>query len=131
MNTIVQIKEFNEVLDKFFNFIDSNFPLFKSELILVKSQTEFLRRNNPRLVVEKIIKPLIPFKKQLMECDEKFFLDYEKMIDKNDVSKKDLIKIMKIKNIWNSPNTTDKQKAYLWYYLQNLIKTGERVIKNE
>ena len=39
-----------------------------------------------------------------------------------------LILISKVKNIWVSSNINNKQKAYIWLYLQKLIQAGEKVI---
>ena len=55
MSKIVQIKIFNDVLDQFLEYLESNFPMFKSDLVLTRSTVEFVRKSNPRLAVEQYI----------------------------------------------------------------------------
>ena len=69
MNKIVQIKIFNDILDQFFEFLETNFPFFKSDIMLTRSTAEFIRRSNPRLVVEQFMSLVGPYNQQIFECD--------------------------------------------------------------
>lgn len=126
MNKIVQIKIFNDILDQFFDYLEQAFPLHKSDIILTRSATEFIRNSNPRLVVEQFMTFTAPYKKYIFDCNEEFFLNFEcNML--NDLSKENIMAGMKIKAIWQSSDITDHQKAYIWMFFQKLIKAGEKV----
>jgi hypothetical protein len=129
MNRIVQIKIFNDLLDQMFDFLESNFPFFKSDIILTRSTTEFIRNSNPRLVVEQFMEMVGPYRRQIFDCNEDFFLNFESNISKQVLSHDNLLAGIKIKNMWISSETSHNQKAYIWLYFQKLIKAGEKVIQ--
>ncbi|NDC95698.1 hypothetical protein EBZ38_02800 [bacterium] len=123
MSKIVQIKIFNDILDQFFEYLEDNFEMFKSDIILSRSGVEFIRRSNPRLVVEQFMESAIPYKKQIFDCNEDFFLNF----DNFDLTHENMLFGRKIKSIWISSDITNEQKAYIWLYFQKLYKAGERV----
>jgi hypothetical protein len=127
MNKIVQIKIFNDILDQFFDFLETNFVDFKSDLVLTRSTAEFIRNSNPRLVVEQFMGCVLPYKQQIFECDETFFINFEKNLA-NGLTNENLLMGLKIKKMWVSTDIQDNQKAYIWLYFQKLIKAGEKVI---
>lgn len=127
MNKIMQIKIFNDILDQFFDFLESNFVDFKSDLVLTRSTAEFIRNSNPRLVVEQFMGCVSPYKQQIFNCDEDFFINFEKNLA-NGLTNENLLMGLKIKKMWTSTDITDSQKAYIWLYFQKLIKAGEKVI---
>ena len=121
MSILIHIKVFNEILEQFLDYLENEFEDFKSDIILTRSGVEFIRQNNPRLVVEQFVTMIEPFKKQIFDCDEDFFLNF-KMIP-NDKA----MLCTKVKNIWLSENINTTQKAYIWLYFQKLIKAGEKL----
>lgn len=125
MNHIVHVNIFNNLLVDFFNFLELNFPLYSSDIKLSKSVVELLKLNNPRLVVDQFMKNVGQYKAQIFDCDENFFLDFEKTLK---ISSNNLMHGLKIKNVWLDQHTTKEQKAYIWLYFQKLIKSGERAI---
>lgn len=129
MNTIVQIKIFHDLLDQFFVFLETNFTLYKSDIILTKTAVDFVKKSNPRLVVEQFILSVKPYKDQLFDCNEHFFLDYEKNLELSDLQDETNGLVTKIKDLWMSESITDNQKAYIWLYLQKLYKAGEKICR--
>lgn len=125
MNKIVQIKIFNDILDQFFDFLDNNFPYNKSDIMLARSTAEFIRNSNPRMVVEQFMSYAVLYKQQIFDCDEDFFLNFENKIS---MKSQYILRAIKLKNVWESPETSDYQKAHIWLYFQKLIKAGEKVI---
>lgn len=128
---IIQIKIFNDLLDQFIEFLWNNFIYIKSDLILAKNTISFIRNSNPRLVVEKFMKNVYPYNKQIFECDERFFINFENNMldeDKKKLTNDDFLMGMKFKNVWCSNDTSDTQKAHIWMYFQKLIKAGEKVV---
>lgn len=131
MSKIVQIKIFNDILDQFFDYLETNFVYFKSDLILSKTAVEFIRKSNPRLVVEQYMSYVEQYKKYIFNCDEDFFLNFDNInLTKIGFTQDDLVLITKVRNIWVSSNITDTHKAHIWLYLQKLTKAGEKVIFN-
>jgi hypothetical protein len=129
MNTIVQIKIFHDLLEQFFVFLETNFLNYKSDIILTKTAIEFVKKSNPRLVVEQFVVSIRPYKNELFDCNENFFLDYEKNLELTDIGDHEMSLVSKIKTLWSSNNITDNQKAYIWLYLQKLYKAGEKICK--
>lgn len=128
MNKIVAIKIFNDILDQLFDFLHGNFEFLKSDITLTRSTVDFIRKNNPRLVVEQFMQFVLPFKQQIFECDENFFLNFESNLSSLSLSGNDIVVGMKLKNVWLAHETTQHQKAYIWLFFQKLIRAGENVI---
>jgi hypothetical protein len=128
MSKIVQIKIFNDVLDQFLDFLETNFAFFKSDIILTRSTIEFVRKSNPRLVVEQFMSYVSPYSKYIFTCDEKFFLNFDTNLKQIGLSPEDMVLGSKIRNIWLSSEIKDNQKAFIWLFFQKLLKAGEKVM---
>jgi hypothetical protein len=128
MSKIVQIKIFNDILDQFFDYLETNFVIFKSDIILTRSTVDFVRRSNPRLVVEGYMSYISPYEKYIFECDEQFFLNFDVNLQKIGLTPDDILFGNKIRNIWLSNGANDTQKAYIWLYFQKLLRAGKRVM---
>jgi hypothetical protein len=130
MNKIIQIKVFNDVMDRFFEYMETEFQYFRSDIVLTKSSIDLIKRSNPRLVVEKFLQYISPYSKQIMECDEDFFLNFEQNMS---LDKDNLLYGLKLKSIWldnsnQDPEKTLRQKATIFYYFQTLLKCASKVI---
>lgn len=127
MNKIIHIKIFNDILDQFFNFLEKSFTDSRSDLILTRNTIEFIRKNNPRLVVEQFMNYIKPYEKQIFECDEDFFMNVEQLVPDAIKTKENLLLGSRLKHIWLSlgPND-DIKKASVFYYFQKLIKAGDK-----
>jgi len=125
MSLIIHIKVFNDILDQFFTYLENEFPEFQSDLILTRTGVEFIRSSNPRLVVEQFVNMVEPFKEQIYNCDEEFFLNF-KLVPGQMTNENSLL-CVKVKKIWLSDSITDTQKAHIWFYFQKLIKAGDKI----
>jgi hypothetical protein len=123
MNKIAQIRVFNNVLDNFLCFLEDEFAFFRSDIILTRNTIELIRRGNPRLIVEQFMKHVSPYSKQLFECDEDFFINFEKNIS-DSLSSDNFLLGIKLKKIWLENDTTDENKAKVFLYFQKLLKAG-------
>lgn len=128
MSRFVQINIFNDLMDQFLNYLEINFPLFRSDIILSRTAVQMLRKGSPRILAEQFMKYVLPYKQQIVNCNEDFFLNFEKNMNSNTLTNDNILIGLKIKNMWMSSDITDKQKAYIWYYFQQLIRSGERVL---
>jgi hypothetical protein len=124
MSLIIHIKVFNDILEQFFEFLETEFEDFKSDIILTRAGVDFIRQTNPRLVIEQFMTMVEPFKSQIFNCDEEFFLDFKLLPG---VSSEQSMLHSKVKKIWTSNNINNTQKAYIWLYFQKLIKAGEKL----
>jgi hypothetical protein len=130
MNKIVQIKVFNDILDQFFMYLENEFAFFRSDIILTKSSIDLIRKSNPRLVVEQFLEYVTPYSKQIMECDDDFFLNFEQNMS---LDKDNLLYGLKLKTFWmdtstQNPEKTLRQKATMFYYFQKLLKSASKVV---
>jgi len=126
MSKIFQIKIFNDILDQFFDYLEENFEFFKSDLILSRTAVQFVRKSNPRMVVEQFMSYAYPYRTEVFACNEEFFINFD--VNVKDLSPEDVMFGMRIRSIWLSSDITDNQKAYIWLYFQKLIRAGEKVI---
>jgi hypothetical protein len=129
MSRIVQIKIFNDILDQFFVYLGDEFPYFHADIILTKNAVVFMRRSNPRLVVEQFLQYLIPYSKQIFDCDEDFFFNFESNM--SDLGSDNLLYGLKLKNFFLENQNTDKgmrQKATVFYFFQRLLTAGEKTL---
>ena len=89
---------------------DSDFPMFATTLKMLKT-------SNPMMVVKYLKESITPFEQQILEKDEKFFLDYsysefQETVDINIFSKlKDYVK-----------NMEEHNKNIVWKYIQNVLR---------
>ena len=130
MNKIVQIKIFNDILDQFFMYLEHEFELFRSDIILTKSSIDLIRKSNPRLVVEQFLEYVTPYSKQILECDDDFFLNFEQNMS---LDKDNILYGLKLKSFWvetsnQNPDKTLRQKATMFYYFQKLLKSASKVV---
>ena len=128
MSKIVQIKIFNDILDQFLDFLECNFLIFRSDIILTRSTVDFIRRSNPRLVVEQYMSYVAPYESYIFECDEDFFLNFDINLKQIGLTSDDILFGSKIRNIWLSSEITDNQKAYIWLYFQKLLRAGKKIM---
>lgn len=128
MSKIIQIKIFNDIVDQFIDYLENNFVLFRSDIILIQSTIEFIRRSNPRLVVEQFMSYVGPYQSYIFNCDEDFFLDFDTNLKRIGLTPDNILFGSKIRNIWLSSDTSDSQKAYIWMYFQKLLRAGNKVI---
>lgn len=126
MSKIMYIKAFNELLDQLFEFLIDKFSDLRSDILLTKTCTDFIRNANPRTPAEQFMEYISPYAGQINECDEDFFLNFEKNLDttQNNV----ILYGFRLKNVWVSDTITDLDKAHIWNFFQKLIKLGEKIV---
>ena len=122
MNRFIQIKIFNGLLDNFFDFLESISIDLQSDIILTRSTISFIRKSNPRLVVQQFMEYSCNYRKEIENCNEIFFLNYNHTT--NETINSNLI--LKLKSIWK---TLDKrQKATIFYYFNKLLTAGDKCL---
>ena len=90
-----------------------------------------LRKSNPRLVVEQFMDHILPYEKQILECNQDFFLNFENNMNLNNDK---MLFGLKLKNMWLSNNNkqdsdkTLRQKATVFHYFGKLLKIGHTIV---
>lgn len=118
LNKIYQINMFNEALDHLFNYLIDTFPLYASDVLLSKSTLSLIKQGNPRLVMEQFMEFIEPYKSEILECNEDFFINFDKNCA---IPNQHLMYGFKLKGIWESAKISDMQKARIWLYFHKLI----------
>lgn len=119
------LKEFRDQMVKFFDEIIEQFPL-EGDFVVIRI---FLKDKIP---IEKImlqfVKNVLPFKQQVKNRDEKFFLnninlysEASRMYGKN--------KVNYFKKIWVSGNLDKEDKEIIWKWMDLFILLSERYNK--
>ena len=92
---------------------------------MTRTGVDFIRRSNPRLVVEQFLTMIKDFKTKIFDCDEDFFINFN--ISGINLTNDNFLLHQKVKKIWLCNSTTIEQKAHIWMYFQKLIKAGEKI----
>lgn len=127
MSKIAQIKKFNDILDQLFNYLEDTFPFYKSDVILTKNSIHFIRRSNPRLVVEQFLQYVEPYSEQIFSCDEDFFMNFEQNMS---LDQENMLYGLKLKSLWiqnTNISQTLYQKARIFDYFQKLLNSASLV----
>lgn len=124
MSKIAQIKKFNDILDQLFNYLEDTFPFYKSDVILTKNSIHFIRRSNPRLVVEQFLQYVKPYSEQIFSCDEDFFMNFEQNMS---LDQENMLYGLKLKSLWIENTNVSQvlyQKARIFDYFQKLLNSS-------
>ena len=127
MSKIAQIKKFNDILDQLFNYLEDTFPFYKSDIILTKNSIHFIRKSNPRLVVEQFLEYVQPYSEQIFSCDEDFFMNFEQNMS---LDQENMLYGLKLKSLWiqnTNISQTLYQKARIFDYFQKLLNSSALV----
>lgn len=124
MSAIVYIKAFNDLLDQFFDYLSNTFPDHRSDIMLTRTCTDFIRNANPRTSVEQFIQFVGPYQKQIENCNQDFFLNFEQNMALN---QNEILFGLKLKMIWQSDDMDDYKKARIWLFFQKLLSSAKKV----
>ena len=127
MSKIAKIKRFNDYLDQLFNYLEDTFPFYKSDIILTKNSIHFIRKSNPRLVVEQFLEYVQPYSEQIFSCDEDFFMNFEQNMS---LDQENMLYGLKLKSLWIQNTNISQilyQKARIFDYFQKLLNSAALV----
>jgi len=117
----INIKIFNDILDQFFEFLETEFLDFQSDILITKTSISIIRKGNPKLIIEQFKEIISPYTQQIFDCDEDFFINFEKNIS---LDKNNLLTGLKLKHFFINNKNIQKiqhQKAMLFFYFQKLL----------
>lgn len=128
MSGVTTLTKFNNTVEQMIDALAERYSYheyFSKELSLTKEKFVLLRKTNPRKVVEGVLVFVYPYKKQIMENDETFFLQKDYNNDTKDEGH--LVKALKIKELWDT-DMDDVTKQNLFNYFKVLIVLAERYV---
>jgi len=109
------------------NFINELCTIFQNngEMLLFREKYNLVRGVNSNLVIEYFITYIYPFKKNIMNKEESFFLDgggQEELKDKSGLKFRDSIKTLWITQL------SEENKEIIWKYFKIFIILCEKYI---
>jgi len=109
------------------NFINELCAIFQNngEMLLFREKYNMVRGVNSNLVIEYFITYIYPFKKNIMNKEESFFLDgggQEELKDKSGLKFRDSIKTLWITQL------SEENKEIIWKYFKIFILLCEKYI---
>lgn len=128
MSQVSTLTRFNNTIDCLIDsLIDrySHHEYFNKELKLIKEKFSLIRKTNPAKVVEGFLVKVYPYKKQIMDENDEFFL--QKNYDNDTKNEGNLVKVLKIKELWDT-DMDDNTKQTLFNYFKVLIVLSEKYV---
>lgn len=124
MSNLSIIIAFDNLLDKFLEYIENNFTELSSETKLTRTAIEFVKTSNPRIIMKKFMEGIEPYKSEIISCNESFFLEHmyglKTALDTNGISFTD-----KLRDMWINGHISETQKANIFLFLIKMIKLNE------
>ena len=101
---------------------------YNKDIALNKTAIELLISTNPRILYNAFITYVMPYKNQIMERDDAFFLN--ETIRSTDAVNRQVVKTLTIlRNSWS--RLTESTQNNVWLYFAVLINLCERVMASE
>ncbi len=129
---------FNSQLENMLNDLSNAFPNFM-DIKIFREKYYLAKSANPRMIILVFLKYIYPYKKQIMERDEQFFLSdnlTQNVANNRDLQKDSnadneyiLTKALNLKTLWNDMN--EQHKNTLWTYFKVLIILCERYVQDQ
>lgn len=112
------LSKFNEQLLNFLNELSNLFP--EDKMLKTSYHTvEFMKKSNPREIMNLFKMYVYPYKEQILKRDESFFLnnDFSDSIKSNST----ITEMFRIKTIWSSGRLCKNDKDCVWNYFKVFI----------
>jgi hypothetical protein len=116
----VFINEFNSLL----SFLINSYPVDPSLKMLQTAAAGMIYMDKVGFV-NSVIDTLNPYKTQILNRNEAFFL--EEISEHSEEFSTVSSEISKVKEIWRDPKTTDSMKSSIWKYFIFMVRLGEKI----
>jgi hypothetical protein len=113
-------------LDDIYEFIETKCPQFQNHVEMSRMYTNSLATISSSLFVNEIYKVIQPFKQEIMDCNQTFFLNFDTYTTGIDTSQSQS-HFLSLKDIWLSDTLTILDKAHTWHLFQQLVKIGDKL----
>ena len=124
------LSKFLRTLNSLIKQVINLYPL-EIDLKLFHEKIKLLEKTNSQMIMKYFIYYILPYRKKIMNKNEEYFLDNEKIekvkenIRSNNLSLK---KSLNLKEKWN--DLTNNNKDVIWKYFQVMIVLSEKWIIN-
>ncbi len=128
MSGVSTLTKFNNTVEQMIDALIERYSYheyFRKEFALNKEKFLLLRKTNPRKVIEGILVFVYPYRKQIMEEDESFFIQKNYEDDTKDEGH--LVQALRIKELWGS-DMDENTKKNIFNYFKVLIVLAERYV---
>lgn len=118
---------FLQQTDNFINELCTIFPK-NNEILLFREKYNFIRGANSKLIVEYFIKFIYPFKQQIMDKADSFFIEgggQDEIKDNSGLKFRD-----SLKNLWVD-EMSDDNKEIIWKYFKIFIILCEKYVAEQ
>jgi len=109
----MSLTKFLSVIDQLIDDVYDVFPEAQEDIALFKYKYEMMKKVNPKMIQQLFQKYVMPYKKQILDKDESFFLQ------------KDYNEFNIFKNIYAGVND-NQVKNTIWKYFQVLVMLSMR-----
>jgi hypothetical protein len=115
-------KRFNKQVTNFLNDLHKILPSQK-DIAVYQTQLETVKMMNSQLLLQSFIQFVYPYKKQIMEKDEQFFLkDGNVQVEEDDLSK-----AIHLRDLWQN-KLRKENKDIVWKYFQVMVVLAEKAV---
>ena len=131
------LTQFNNQLSDFIGELIYLYPENK-RFTVFNQKLEILRSANPKLIIEKYIEFIYPFKNEIIAEDDEYFTSKSKNDNIQEIYSQDNVKsqnyipienALNLKDIWLDMN--NETKSAIWRYFKVLIILSEKWYANE
>lgn len=112
------LSKFNDQILNFLNELSALFPEDKT-LKNVYHTVEFMKKTNPREIITQFKAHMYPYKQQILNRDESFFIS--NTFSDSVVQSSSIYEMIRIKSIWTSNRLTENDKNCIWNYFKVFI----------
>ena len=101
---------------------------YNKDIAVNKTAIELIIKTNPRLMYTTFMKYIMPYKSQIIERDDAFFLSRD--INESDTMTRQIVTTLNIlRESWKS--LTQSTRDNVWLYFSVLIKLAEKIAAND
>ena len=115
------LKAFNTQLLNFIKELHSLYPK-DTDIYSALQGSNLMKKTNPRKLLNLFITYVYPYKTEIMNKNEDFFIgkDYQELAEDQD----SIMMVLQLKKYWKDMNNDTKNN--IWLYFQVLIKLAEK-----
>lgn len=117
---------FAVTLDDLYEFVETKFPRYEKDVELSRFYTDSLKAISKSLFVQQVYSFFKPFRQEILDCDQQFFLHFESNVNEHDGTTKQQY-FTYIRDVWQDPNVTELDKAKIWYFFHQFIKIADKL----
>lgn len=129
INRMTTLTKFNNTLNEFIlnlqDIIQDDYPEMVRSIASFREQLELLRKANPKKIIDSFIYFIYPYREEIMNQKEDFFLKHDFQTEIEDSGFTSLVDVLHIKEIWIQ-YSNEQMKQTIWEYFQILILLSER-----